>query len=87
MRIFLLPAILIAATVAVPPAAAQAPVSPQRELSALLRQDAGLRQRIGRIQLDALVARVDQTVGHRSRLDARADKGAALQHDLDLYAF
>jgi hypothetical protein len=85
MRMLVSAAIVIAVTAA--PALAQTPASPQQELSALLRQDATLREQIGRIQLDALISRVDQTIGHRSRPVSQPGKGGALQHDLDLYTF
>ncbi len=87
MRYLPLTAILIAATTGASPLAAQAPASPQSALSALLRRDADLRERIGRIQLDALVSRIDRTIDRRPHRDDRAGKDAALRHDLDLYTF
>ena len=86
MRTLISAAILIATAAAASAGNAQAPTTP-RQLDALIHQDATLRDRIGRIQLDALVARVDQTIARKAHLDGRPFKAAALKRDLDLYAF
>lgn len=73
-------AALAVAVVAPPAAAADSLVASQRELASLHQREAGVRQRIGQFQLDALVASLDGAGASRKPVAVAPGSGS---HDLE----
>lgn len=61
----------------------------EHEVAFLMRQDRMLRERIAQLQLDALVARVDQALDgrHARSRPAPAAANHDIQHELALYSY